>query len=146
VKKVNRPKHLDAVAETRDRLIAQGVFYVIENVVGAPLLNPFQICGSALGLRVYRHRLFESNVPMMGLACVHGWMPREFMPAWNRTTKLRVLSISGGYQQRQASPDEHRAAMGVDWDMTIPELSEAIPPAYTEFIGSQLMEQLERVK
>jgi DNA (cytosine-5)-methyltransferase 1 len=83
---------------------------------------------------------------MMGLACVHGWMPREFMPAWNRTTKLRVLSISGGYQQRQASPDEHRAAMGVDWDMTIPELSEAIPPAYTEFIGSQLMEQLERVK
>ncbi len=142
VKKKNRPNHLDAVADTRQRLIAAGVTYVIENVPGAPLLNPMQICGSALALRVFRHRLFESNRMLMGLPCVHGWMPREFEPAWNRTTKLRVLSISGGYQQRQATIEEHRTAMGVDWDMTIAELSEAIPPAYTEFIGEQLLDHI----
>ncbi|HSX21340.1 MAG TPA: DNA cytosine methyltransferase [Gaiellaceae bacterium] len=144
VKKIHRPRHLDAIVATRELLVGSGLPYVIENVPGAPLLNPFQICGSALALRVFRHRLFESNVPIMGLACVHGWMPREFAPAWNRTTLLRVLSISGGYQKGHATLDEHKAAMGVDWLVTSGELSEMVPPAYTEYIGAQLLAHLAR--
>ena len=54
-----------------------------------------------------------------------------------------MLSISGGYQTRQDLGadylEEHKAAMGVDWPITYSELSEAIPPAYTEWIGRQIL-------
>jgi len=84
---------------------------------------------------------------MMSPGCIHGAYERKYPPAWNRTTPLRVLSISGGYQKRQLSEDfmeQHKAAMGIDWDISYNELSEAIPPAYTEFIGEQLLAVLQR--
>lgn len=148
VKIANRGKHPDLVTETRAFLRATGLPYVIENVPRAPLLDPIKLCGSSFGLPIRRHRLFESNVPLMALPCAHGAYPRIYPPAWNRTTPLRVLSISGGYQKRQLSEDfmdQHKAAMGVDWEIGYDELSNAIPPAYTEFIGAQIIEQLERV-
>jgi DNA (cytosine-5)-methyltransferase 1 len=84
--------------------------------------------------------LFETSFPMMSPGCIHGAYERKYPPAWNRTTLLRVLSISGGWTSRDLFDlEEHRLAMGVDWDMTYKELSEAIPPAYTQFIGEQLM-------
>jgi DNA (cytosine-5)-methyltransferase 1 len=136
----NRKKHPDLVARTRELLRATGLPYVIENVPGAPLLNPVQLCGSAFGLPIRRHRLFETTFPLLSPGCIHGAYERKYPAAWNRTTPLRVLSISGGYQKRQLSEDfmeQHKAAMGIDWDISYNELSEAIPPAYTRFIGEQ---------
>jgi DNA (cytosine-5)-methyltransferase 1 len=134
----NRKKHPDLIARTREMLKATGLPYIIENVVGAPLENPIQLCGSAFGLPIQRHRLFETSFPMMSPGCIHGAYERKYPPAWNRTTPLRVLSISGGWTD-EVDIEQHKAAMEVDWDMTPKELSEAIPPAFTQFIGEQLM-------
>lgn len=146
VKKCNRENHADLVQATREAFIRTGRPYVIENVPGAPLLNPVQLCGTAVGLRgIQRHRLFESNVPILVPPCNHSINPPQYPPAWNRKNKLRVLSISGGYQKRQLGEDfmdTHKAAMGIDWEISYNELSEAIPPAYTEYIGGYLLEAL----
>ena len=141
VKKVNRPKHADLVEATRTALRATGLPYIIENVPRAPLLDPITLCGSSFGLPIRRHRKFESNVPLMALPCAHGAFEAKYPPAWNRTNPLRVLSISGGYTGK-VDLEEHKAAMGVDWDVTPHELSEAIPPAYTRFLGEQLLERM----
>src|SRR5262249_20064548 len=117
-----------------------GLPYVIENVVGAPLEDPVTICGVALGLEVRRHRLFESNVPLMAPPCAcGGWMPARFdrgsrhiRPNDRRTVAVGEWRIPLEIQQR---------AMGIDW-MPMPELSQAIPPAYTELIGHQLAQHL----
>jgi DNA (cytosine-5)-methyltransferase 1 len=146
VKIANRPKHADLLEPTRLLLEASDSPYVIENVPRAPLLGPITLCGSSFGLPIRRHRLFESNVFLMSLPCTHSAYPRVFPPAWNRSTPLRVLSISGGYQTRKQVGedfmDQHKAAMGIDWDIAYDELSQAIPPAYTEFIGGQLLERM----
>lgn len=145
VKIAKRDDHPDLIAATRELLRASGVPYVIENVVRAPLLDAITLCGSSFGLPIRRHRRFESSVFLMSRPCAHNDVayPRQYPPAWNRETPLRVLSISGGYQNRRHLGDEHlemhKAAMGVDWPMTLPELSESIPPAYTEWIGRQLL-------
>ena len=71
-----RPNHVgdypDLIWPTRQKLIASGVPYVIENIPKAPLLNPITLCGSSFGLDVRRHRLFESNVPLLAPPCDHG--------------------------------------------------------------------------
>lgn len=148
VKKCNRESHADLIESTRAAFVATGKPYVIENVPGAPLVNPVQLCGTAVGLRgIQRHRLFESNVPMLVPPCNHTVNEPQYAPAWNRKNPLRVLSISGGYQKRQLGEDfmaVHKAAMGIDWEISHNELSEAIPPAYTEFIGEQLMDAVRR--
>lgn len=64
-------EHVDLLTPARALLASIGLPYVIENVPGAPMCNPIQCCGSAVGLRVRRHRLFESNFPMMGMQCRH---------------------------------------------------------------------------
>ncbi|HUS61323.1 MAG TPA: hypothetical protein VMY34_03940, partial [Acidimicrobiales bacterium] len=142
-----RPGHVAVVARlipaTRARLSESGLPYVIENVPGAPLLWPIQLCGSSFGLDIRRHRLFECGqgldcraVPYLAPPrCDHGWQTPRFAPATNRsnlrsTVEIGVWRIPLDVQQR---------AMGVDW-MTLPELSEAIPPAYTEHIGTALYE------
>ena len=90
---------VDLIPQTRKALIESGVTYVIENVPGAPLINPVQFCGSSFGLKVRRHRLFESNVGIVGSVCNHkeqgkpvgiyGSM-RDEIPGG--VTQLRVLS------------------------------------------------------
>jgi DNA (cytosine-5)-methyltransferase 1 len=127
----------DLVAATRERLEALGAPYVIENVPGAPLKAPVTLCGSSFGLDVRRHRLFESTVDLEPPPCAHGWQTPRFPPATNRvnlrsTVEVGVWRIPLDVQQR---------AMGIDW-MTLRELSEAIPPAYTEHIGRRLLEAL----
>jgi DNA (cytosine-5)-methyltransferase 1 len=128
----------DLVAATRDRLLDSGLPYVIENVVGAPLLNPVMLCGSTFGLGVggrqlRRHRLFESNAPIMASPCQHHG------PA------VGVYGTGGGGQMTRGFKAEGvadaRAALGIDW-MSLAELSEAIPPAYTEHIGGYLMAEV----
>ena len=144
VKKVNRKGRPNLIPATRESLVGLGVPYVIENVPTAidHLREPVMLCGSSFGLPIRRHRLFESNFWIWGIQCSHKEYPRKYAPAWNRTNLLRVLSLSGGYQQGQASIEEHQAAMGIDW-MNRDEMSQAIPPAYTEYIGHELIKTLK---
>ena len=128
----------DLVDPARQLLIASGKPYVIENVTGSPLQNWAQVCGSGLGMTLQRHRWFESNVPLWGVPCAHGqnaWNP-DYGHATGR--KRRRVPVIGEWRIKKHLQDE---AMGIDW-MTLPELSEAIPPAYTEFIGNQLLAHL----
>ena len=138
----NAENHPDHLYEIRRRI--QRVPYVIENVVGAPLNAPVQLCGSIFGLRVRRHRWFESNVAMLTPLCVHHWQHADKRFAlyqhghWYKSGIVHVNGVRG-----KSKGGEHwEEAMGIDW-MTAKELVEAIPPAYAEYIGSLLMVYLE---
>lgn len=132
----------DLITPLRPLLLASERPYVIENVRRAPLLNPIQICGGGLGLtygdyQLHRHRRFESNLPLFGVPCAR----------WKKLTLSVVGHGTPSGMRRKDRPDptiaDRRAIMGVDWT-TRNELSESIPPAYTEFIGHQLLDQLNR--
>ena len=116
--------------------------FVIENVPGAPLRNPILLCGAAFGLgarglELCRHRLFESSIPLRTPGCQHTpgktmGVYGHGMNAWHR--KKHGFDFSVKLQ---------RTAMGIDW-MIRAELTQAIPPAYTEYIGRQFLVQRER--
>jgi hypothetical protein len=95
--------------------------YVIENVPGSPVRADLLLCGSQFGLRVQRHRLFESSVPL---------------PLWTYTCQ-HAKQLAFGHKQERAFAD----AMGCEW-MTAREAREAIPPAYTRYIGAVLREAI----
>lgn len=124
---------------TREILSALACPWVIENVPGAPLRNPVMLCGSAFGLKVRRHRLFESNMPLRGTECRHKeqGQPIDVSGTGGRRINRRP-DDHGGNTNKPRNIQEGRAAMGVDW-MRRYELSQAIPPAYTEYIGRQLI-------
>lgn len=132
------PKLIPVVRELMLRI---GGPYVIENVAGArkEMLNPIKVCGTAFDLAAHcrdgvkrelqRHRFFESNLDLKGTTCNHNH------PA------VGVYGTGGGGQQNHGYrgwPEEMREAMGIDW-MTKRELTESIPPAYTEYLGNQIM-------
>jgi DNA (cytosine-5)-methyltransferase 1 len=132
--------HPDLIAATRASLIATGRPYAIENVPGAPLRNAVRLCGSSFGLRVQRHRLFETNLPDLFLnpPCQHDRLVPT-LPAYGHGTPQWHRQKLG----RNISADEVRAALGgLDW-MTRAEAVQAIPPQYTEWIGRQLIAALE---
>lgn len=129
----------DLIGQVRDRLESWGGFYVIENVPGAPLSNPVQLCGSSFGLDVRRHRLFESNAPLMAPPCIHGTQRPRFAQATNRTNLRKTVEVGVW----RIPLDIQQRAMGIDW-MGLEDLTEAIPPAYTEHIGGQLIDYLRR--
>jgi hypothetical protein len=130
----------DLVEPVRQLLVQSGKPYVIENVVGAPLRVDLLLCGSMFGLGVARHRIFESNItmPLLTLTCRHENIYNPY---------------AGKPGERTAN--RFRQAMGIDWMPTSGgasrkrgvsgDLSNAIPPAYTEFIGRQLMKVLEAI-
>lgn len=128
----------DLIDDIRHRLIRALVPWVIENVPGAPLHNPIQLCGSNFGLDVRRHRLFESHLMLMAPPCNHGRQTPRFPPATNRTNPRSTVEI-GVWRIPLAVQQQ---AMGIDW-MTLEELTEAIPPAYTQWIGEQLLAHLK---
>lgn len=139
-----RPDHVKAspnlIPQTRTLLEQTDVPYVIENLWlnRAHLIEPVRLCGSMFGLDVERHRAFETSFPLDQPACDHGrWTPR-FPPATNRTNLRRTVEV-GVWRIPLATQQE---AMGIDW-MTLTELSQAIPPAYTEHIGRQLLAHIE---
>jgi DNA (cytosine-5)-methyltransferase 1 len=129
--------HSDLIAPLRPLLVEIGLPYVIENVPGAPLHDPVLVCGSMFDppLDVKRHRHFEANWPLRApdWPCRHDlWQPR--FPARASKGLRRVISVFG-----QDSPAPVvREAMGMPWATRL-ECSQAIPPAYTELIGSQLL-------
>lgn len=125
------------IEPTRTALRRLGVPYVIENVEDAPLMSPLMLCGSMFNLRVRRHRLFESPVFMFGLGCAHRQQGRPVgVLNWGRWGH----QIPNGGRMAESLGDA-QDAMGIDW-MNRRELAEAIPPAYTEFIGRQLLEYI----
>lgn len=130
----------DFLPQTRAALVELGKPYVIENVAGAPMVDPIQLCGSSFGLDIRRHRLFDSNVPLLALACDHSWQTPRFESASNRTNLRNTVEV-GVWRIPLAVQQE---AMGVHWT-TLRELSESIPPAYTEYIGHQLLKELQHV-
>jgi len=138
-------KHPRLIEPTRERLAASGLPYVIENVPGAPLLSPLLVCGLSLGLGVKRHRLFESNVFMLGMPC--GAHRGDWLLVFGHTVLDRghvVGKAKGGgntIRRRHVGTERGRVAMGIDW-MNRGELSEAVPPAYTEFVGGQLLDAM----
>lgn len=122
----------------REKLQKSGVPYVIENVVGAPLSNPFMLCGTMFGLRVYRHRQFEANFLVPSLR-----HPRHI----GSTNSHRGMGKGGAFvcvAGHNFLMGEAKEAMGIDW-MVQAEISQAIPPAYTEFIGEQMLQQARKV-
>jgi len=126
---------VDLIPETRAAFIESGLPYVIENVPGAPLKDALVLCGSSFGLKVRRHRLFESTIPLTGLPCDHKGQGRPV----GIYGSMRDNIPQGG--RTAHSIEEAREAMGIDW-MLWGDLVEAIPPAYTEHIGRQLLEAL----
>ncbi len=130
-------EHASLVSETRELLRAAGVPYVIENVPGAPLRATVRLHGGMFGLGVLRPRLFECSVAI--LASQAAW-PVNPIGVYGREHDGRLLWKRGdGTEQRAAaSLKEGQIAMGIDW-MQWRELAESIPPAYTQFIGRQLL-------
>lgn len=207
----NAKEHPDLVEPARKLLIASGKPYVIENVMGAPLINPLMLCGTMFGLgtgdaELRRHRIFETNWNLrilFGMFCKHG--KRQTVIGVHDSSgrghdeaeehrRRRVITVigesgiaescgdrkaaakrktitvtgthgdagvsirrrpksvgvwgnAGGESKRDGllyfSTAERNEAMGIDW-MKGGEISQAIPPAYTEFIGRQLIKEIER--
>jgi len=127
---------IDLIPQTRSALIESGVPYVIENVPGAPLIKPVQFCGSSFGLKVRRHRLFESSIEIVGSVCNH----KEQGKPVGIYGSMRDEIPQGGHTAKTI--EEAREAMGIDW-MIWGELVEAIPPRYTYEIGKQLLSVLQ---
>lgn len=137
----NNGCHKDApklIEPLRELLRSTNKIYIIENVYGAPLENPIQICGASFGLGVSgfdlnRHRYFETSIPMLSMPCQHK-RGRTIGVYGNGTNSYHHKKFG-----RCVTIAEMRAAMGIDW-MTRKELTQAVPPAYTEYIGRRILE------
>lgn len=143
--------HPDLIGPMRARLIASGKPYVIENVPRSPLVDPVTLCGATLcpsivdrGLvvRLSRHRLFESNLPLQGCDCTCRNPARRdvvygvYGGGTRQDTRVR-RNPSGGNTQK-ATRDQARLLMEMPWATRV-GMNQAIPPAYTEFLGRQIM-------
>jgi DNA (cytosine-5)-methyltransferase 1 len=139
----NRSSHPKLIEPVRRRLLASGAYYIIENVPGAPLFRPVLLCGSTFGLRVRRHRHFESNLhlwsPQPG--CLHAKQGRSVGVYGHQGSGALCAREHGGAFIRAKNRDDAGDAMGIDW-MTWRELTQAIPPAYSEFLGRQALRAL----
>lgn len=130
------------IPQTRERLRDAGVWYVIENIEQArdALIDPVLYCGSMFALDVRRHRLFESNAPLVTPHCDHAAQrPGRFPGATNRKPMSRATVEVGVWR---IPLDVQKRAMGIDREITLRELSEAIPPDYTYHIGVQIAAEL----
>ena len=130
----------DLIAKTREALQKTGKPYCIENVPGAPLLNPITLCGSmfqsATGgiLRTYRHRLFESNLPLTAPPCFHNY-PQAKMG--RRAKPGEFIQFVGHYTDAEIV----REMLGLEW-LSKNEIAQCVPPQYTEFLGRQVLSYL----
>lgn len=134
-------EHPDLIEATRTALVATGKPFVIENVPGAPLRRDLVLCGEMFGLGVLQHRVFELGgwtVPQPShpkhRGRVRGWRHGT----WHDGPYVAAYGKGGG----KATPAEMQAAKGITWTSVHHELTEAIPPAYTEWIGERLAEQV----
>ena len=151
-----RPGHKDYIPQTRKALRKSGKIYVIENVPGAPLIRPIMLCGTMFGLeapdgaQLRRHRLFETNIGfVLTMPCEHGGYTIGIFGDKARDTGAEKRHYTQPKETRGGPPDDilfsledAQCAMGIDW-MSFKELSQAIPPAYTEWIGRYIVAERE---
>jgi DNA (cytosine-5)-methyltransferase 1 len=136
-------EYAELIEPVRDLLRSAGLPYAIENVQGAPLINHVRLCGSSFGLGVRRHRLFEINpMPMFPPQCAHYLQPEPIDVTGTGGPAARAPGGNGGIHRKPRNLAEAREAMGIDW-MSRRELSEAVPPAYTEWVGAHLMQHVQ---
>ena len=133
-------KHQDLLRPTLAALQQFDCPWVVENVEFSPTGPAIVLCGLMFGLKVFRHRRFASNVFL--------WSPEHRSHRGHRIGVNGMVCIAGhgsaSSEIRKRTPADHRdkaawqRASGIDW-MTRDELSQALPPAYTEFLGRQLL-------
>lgn len=137
-------RHPDLVGPCRELLSQTGLPWIMENVPGAPLARgSVMLCGIMFGLRVLRHRWFESNV--MLFAPPHPKHPKGELTGSCKgysTGAHGFVTVAGNNFVREAGAK----AMGIDWMKRRPELANAIPPAYTEYLGRQLIDAVRAAR
>ena len=153
-KHAHKVQHPDLLEPTRELLKATGLPYVIENVPGADMPGAVICCGAMLcdeatdddGTRLFlkRHRQFESNVKLIGTGCGCSTLKNMGFKiggvyGGGSTDRQHAENVRhGGYTPGR---EQQETLMGIDW-MSRKELTQAIPPVYTEFIGRQLMDHV----
>lgn len=137
--------YMDFIQPIRMRFDAETVSNqptVIENVVGAPLIDPITLCGSMFpGLGVWRHRLFEVNFPVRQPECQHNRVPFPIDVTGTGGPCLTRTTPGGGIHRKPRNMAQAKEVMGIDW-MIRKEITQAIPPAYSEYIGNEYNESL----
>jgi len=131
-------EHPELIEPTRAMLKASRIPYCIENVPGAPLINPIELCGAMFGLRTYRHRIFECS-----FAIAPPPHPEHVAPLRKMGRPVRdgeFIHVVGNFSGVQLARD----AMGIQW-MPRDKLREAIPPAYAEYIGRAALAHMSDV-
>jgi DNA (cytosine-5)-methyltransferase 1 len=135
-----RDEHPDLLPPVLDMLGSTGRPWIIENVPGAPVPNPVVVCGPAMGLRnVRRHRLFGSNLFLYSPGCACGPGVVYSVTGDHGDARGKIIGRNG-IKARDAA--HARDLFGIDWMTQWDDLADAIPPAYTEYIGGQVLDQL----
>jgi len=133
--RLNGKEYPDLISITREELIKTGKPYIIENVPNSPLINPIQLCGSMFGMRTYRHRLFESNMPLVApIHHKHSVKNAKMGRKANEDENIQYVGHFSGLK-------EVRQMTGLNWLGTY-ELAQSIPPQYTEYLDKQVIEFL----
>lgn len=158
----NAKSHPDLIPATRARLQSSGIPFAIENVDGSPLRDPILLCGTMFqlgcdGAQLRRHRLFECSFPALVPECNHAAVETVGVYGGHLRNRRRARTIGvygegcrdSGRKFDKGVADfgvaQGRRAMDIEW-MTIAELCQAIPPAFTEFLGRQILAQLARTE
>lgn len=152
-----RVTHKREIPLVREQLLRIGKPYVIENIHSAKwdMIDPIQVCGSPFGLRVRRHRMFESSLNLISSGCDHGWQDADQIylrrGRYSKPTPTGVCPNTGGSQlfqpgtlksmNRERERELRSEGMGIDW-MSWEPLTQAIPPRFTQFLGRQIIPQL----
>jgi DNA (cytosine-5)-methyltransferase 1 len=117
----------------RVMFIESGKPYVIENVEGAPLINPIMLCGTMFGIKTYRHRIFEANFPINQPA--HGEHDKLQVKMGRPVKQGDYIQMVGHFSGVQYA----REITGCYW-MNQYELAQCIPPAYSKYIAQQYLQ------
>jgi DNA (cytosine-5)-methyltransferase 1 len=132
-------RYEDLIPATRDVLVSNGSSYIIENVPNSPIAKDLELCGSMFNLDIRRHSWFEygNMEPPILFPPQNHLNPRKFKPSSNRSNLRRTIEIGAWNEPLELQ----QQAMECEWITDLRQLSEAIPPAYTQWIGEQINER-----
>jgi DNA (cytosine-5)-methyltransferase 1 len=133
-----RERHPDLITPLRPLLVAAGLPYVIENVPRAPLQDKTRICGAAMGLKVIVHRDFETNWLLLSPGCA---CPKDATTKHGFVNRRPRGPLATGRKAPRRGEDHWREAAGLE-HLTGQAARNAVPPAYTEYIGARLLEHI----